>query len=447
MSTQNTPQNPHDDQSLEATATLTMHPERELIRPQGSKRHIEFAIKVQAPTVTAPSTRTPVQVSLVLDRSGSMSGEKIRIAKQTALLILRHLDERDRVAVTVFDDRIDVIQPATAVTPEQCAAVEQALQRVEARGSTALHEGWLKGCETIAGDGSPQTGDAVARCFLFTDGQANIGETDTERISTQATSIREKTGISTSTFGIGEDYNEHLLGPMAVAGDGQFHHIRTMADFVTALSGEIGDLLLVSIQNLRLEIEVKRGLTAEVISDFRHQASSARREVMTVSIGDLATAEERHVVVRFAFPRGDMAYQYPVRARLVWAAHGHQRTGEWQTVTFTHSSDADCDAEQPNRGALHYIGLAHAALATKRAIELQQRGELQLARDLLTAVTNRIAGYAEGDVDLIKAIQELRDLVEKMEYEGLSPMTSKEAYFKYQTRSRGQKYYRDDDNA
>jgi len=231
MSSHKNPSNPSADGSSNATVTLGMHADRTRIRPQGGKHHIAFDIAVSPSAVTEPSTRTPVQVALVLDRSGSMAGETIRIAKKTVQYVIDHLDERDRVAVTVFDDKIDVIQPAAPVTPELRSFVEQTLKQVDARGSTALHQGWLTGCESIASDGTEPASNAVSRCFLFTDGQANVGEQDPERIATQATAIREKTGISTSTFGIGDGYNEYLLGPMAVAGDGQFHHIRTMADF------------------------------------------------------------------------------------------------------------------------------------------------------------------------------------------------------------------------
>ena len=84
------------------------------------------------------------------------------------------------------------------------------LSRIDARGSTALHEAWLTGCRLIAPDRA-QTG-RLTRTFLLTDGLANVGLTDAEQIAVQAGEVRANAGIGTSTFGIGVDYDEGLLG-------------------------------------------------------------------------------------------------------------------------------------------------------------------------------------------------------------------------------------------
>src|ERR1051326_4097091 len=134
-----------------ATMTLKMQPERRLIREDGSFRHVDFHLQVN----TAPkndAARTPLTLALVLDRSGSMQGEKIEIAKQAALRVLDRLDERDQAALVVFDDRIDVIQAKAAVTPAIKASIRAALVQIEARANTALHEGWLTGCKAIASE-------------------------------------------------------------------------------------------------------------------------------------------------------------------------------------------------------------------------------------------------------------------------------------------------------
>src|ERR1051326_5027794 len=135
-----------------ATISLKMQPERRLIREDGSFRHVDFHVQVNQPTVKTEAARTPLTLALVLDRSGSMQGEKIKIAKQAALSVVDRLDERDQIAVVVFDDRIDVIQAKAAVTPAIKASIRAALVQIEARANTALHEGWLTGCKAIASE-------------------------------------------------------------------------------------------------------------------------------------------------------------------------------------------------------------------------------------------------------------------------------------------------------
>src|ERR1051326_3491530 len=134
------------------TINLKMQPERRLIREDGSFRHVDFHVQVQQAANKAKPERTPLTLALVLDRSGSMQGEKMQIAKQAALAVLDRLDERDQAAVVVFDDRIDVIQAKAAVTPAIKASIRAALVQIEARANTALHEGWLTGCKAIASE-------------------------------------------------------------------------------------------------------------------------------------------------------------------------------------------------------------------------------------------------------------------------------------------------------
>lgn len=201
-----------DQNSNEKNALLTLHarPERKFIRKSGDECAIDFHVRVGSTPERKESEREPLRLALVLDRSGSMQGEKLRIAKRAALAVLDQLNERDSVALVVFDDRIDVIQSAAPVTPKLKQQIQTALQRIDARANTALYEGWLTGCNAIVSDAGPSAGDALTRCFLLTDGIANVGVTDPERIASEAAGVREHTKISTSTFGIGQDYNESI---------------------------------------------------------------------------------------------------------------------------------------------------------------------------------------------------------------------------------------------
>ena len=205
----------------EPSVELIVRPERRLAHREGVARHIDFLVRIAATAPDAPTDRLPLSLALVLDRSGSMSGTKLGTAKAAALAVLDRLSERDTAAVVIFDDAIDTLQDATPMTAAAKARVREALSAINARGSTALHEGWLTGCQAITRD-DVLTGDRLARCFLLTDGLANVGQCDPELIAVDARGIRERTGITTSTFGIGVDYSEELLGPMAEGAAGSF---------------------------------------------------------------------------------------------------------------------------------------------------------------------------------------------------------------------------------
>ena len=425
-----------------AQITLRMRPERRLIQQDGGFRHSDFHLQVDQGAVRDSVQRTPVTVALVLDRSGSMQGEKIGIAKQAALAVLERLDEHDQAAVVVFDDRIEVIQAKALVTPTLKARVRAALSLIEARANTALHEGWLTGCKAIASERTPTADAGLSRCFLLTDGLANVGVTDPEQIASEAAGIREHAGIGTSTFGIGNDYNELLLAPMAVAGGGQFHHLRTAGEIAATFIGELGDLLAVAARQVRLEVETEPGTQLDLVSAYWANSSSASTLRSVIAIGDLLNGEERHVVARFGFPAQHGQDGRVVRARVLWVDDDGERSTDWQEVRFSYATNDACEREVHDPAVMHWVGLHQADRAHREAIKLSQAGDLRGAREELKKVATSISGYAGEDNELQASIAELTSVEQEMVNAPLAPAASKEMLFRHQNRSRGQKDHR-----
>lgn len=376
---------------------------------------------------------------MVIDRSGSMQGEKLATAKRAALAAVERLDERDRVAIVIYDNRIDVLQPAAPATAELKDRARAALETVEARGTTALHEGWLSGCHAIAADGAEE-GLALARCFLLTDGLANVGLTDPEQIATQAAGVRENAGVATSTFGIGADYDEGLLGPMAVAGGGQFHHLRTAQDIAATFLGELADLGAVVAGDVRLEVELPQGVAPDLVSQYwATPHAQGHAEHWVINIGDLLGGEERHVVVRFSLPAMGLLPGVTLRARAVWKGDTGTVAGEWQEVAFSYADDRDCDAEAHDPAVMHWVGLHHADRAQREATEASRRGNLGAARRTLSAVKDRIARYAGDDPDLRETLLRLDQVDLMVTHSPVDSLSAKELHYTALRRSRGQK--------
>jgi Ca-activated chloride channel family protein len=440
MSADGSTQDSGSHQTANVEVTLEALRDQRHIRPTDSHRHIAFVLRVTRST--SGEDRKPLTLALVVDRSGSMSGEPLATAKRTAITLADQLTEMDRIALVVFDDKIDVLQQLTSGTPETKANIRAALRDLRARGSTALHAGWLTGCDEIKVGREQGDIGGIARCLLLTDGQANVGEQDPEQIATQAADIQERWGVGTSTFGFGAHYNEHLLGPMAVAGSGQFYHIDTPKDITRAFSAEFTDMVMAAAIHTRLEFEVEPGMTVDVMSAYRQSDTSAQPSHYVIGIGELLAGEERPVVVRFGFPHEDRAFAYTVRARVIWSDGQQEWRSDWQEARFTHDLGAESASELYDPAAMHWIGLAYADRAVRIALEYYKHGEQALAVDFLAKTIEHLERYAGNDADLRAAIQEMIELKEHVGETSVSLMEAKQMYFRSQTRSRGKSDYR-----
>ena len=119
---------------------MNIQTDRALV-PAGSTAERFLAITITAPVRETKTDRPTVNVALVLDRSGSMAGRKIEMARKAVEHAVRLVNERDRLALICYDTEIDTLLGATAATPEAKELALSRLRQIDARGSTDLAEG------------------------------------------------------------------------------------------------------------------------------------------------------------------------------------------------------------------------------------------------------------------------------------------------------------------
>ena len=193
--------------------------------------------------------RTPLNLGLVVDRSGSMQGPKLREAKRCVIDLIKRMNPEDQVAVVQYDDHVDTVMPLSPV--EQVSSLVKDLVRgITANGGTDLHAGWLRGGEMLA----PTAGrDATCHVILLSDGQANRGIQTINRICEQVSALAEA-GVTTTTVGLGEDFNEELMTAMAQAGHGRAHYGERAIDLAETFDAEIGLLSQLQWRNIEMSI-------------------------------------------------------------------------------------------------------------------------------------------------------------------------------------------------
>jgi Ca-activated chloride channel family protein len=199
--------------------------------------------------------RAPMNIALVIDRSGSMSGYgRIENARRAAQMAVERLGRNDILSVVSYDDRIDVEVPATKVTsPER---IKERIERLTPRGSTAIHAGLLVGANEIR---KFKSSDRVNRIILLSDGLANVGPSKPSDFVSLGRELASE-GITVSTIGLGSGYNEDLMAGLARAADGSHAFVQESADLAGFLAREFDDALGIVGQQVEIIITLKDGV-------------------------------------------------------------------------------------------------------------------------------------------------------------------------------------------
>jgi Ca-activated chloride channel family protein len=389
--------------------TLRARSDRHLIR--STHRSERFVlVELEAPHSNQPTARDPLNIAFVLDRSGSMSGEKIALAREAVETAIERLLPTDTFAVVVYDDRIDVAVESTPASREAKANAIDRLRSIDARGSTNLSEGWLRGAEQVArthehlGAG----GRSVDRVLLLTDGLANAGITDPAELTRHASELRTR-GVTTSTFGVGEDFDEQLLQSMADAGGGHFYFIANAVQIVDQIASEVGELLAVVARDAVLEVTAPDGVGLAVggLSPFPIEERGNR---WLVRLGDLVAEQHLAVVLRVRFGYGQIGREVGVlvgvtdRDGALAAAGLSPVPLGWQ-----YADDAANDAQPRDRAVDRAVAGLFAARARQEAVRLNRLGSFAAAQQSVRTVAQRIQGYAGEDAGLGQIVAELRE--------------------------------------
>jgi Ca-activated chloride channel family protein len=335
---------------LSLSSTVVLTPRRTGLCT-GQDNTIDVLVRIQAPEAPAGhgAQRPPQALALVIDRSGSMAGRPLEEAKRCAEYVLGKLRPTDAVALVKFDNRVQRLWPAVALGDG--APQRAAIAGIHAGGNTNLHGGWKEGADALV----DVAGQGLKRVILLSDGQANEGVTDPAEIAAQSAAWVSK-GITTSTYGLGNSFNEELMVAMARAGAGNHYYGDTADDLMEPFQQELELLGNLCLRDLRLAATVPDGFSVEVVNQLPKTDTGWR-------LPDLAWGAEAWAVLRVTVPAGALPPVGQLCTVLRVAVMGQSLEGD--AISLERSG-----LSLPVMTSSAFGNLADDELVTRRLVEL-----------------------------------------------------------------------------
>lgn len=324
----------------------------------------------------AKDKRAPVNVAIVLDKSGSMQGDKLAKAKDAAIAAIERLGSDDIVAVVAYDSIVQVIVPATKLSDKQ--SVIQQVRRIEAGGSTALFAGVSKGADELRKFLSK---NCVNRVILLSDGLANVGPKSPAELGALGASLM-KESISVSTMGLGLDYNEDLMTKLALCSSGNHVFIEHADNLVRLFHHEFNDVLSVVAQEVAVEIRLAAGVRAVRVLNVEAEING--QQVIT-QLNQLYSEQEKYVMLEVEVPATRAGNSRDVAEVRISYANMQTKTTDRLTsavnANFT-ASLADVEAKL-NAPVCAAAVLQISNAQNKLATTLRDQGDVAGARKVL----------------------------------------------------------------
>lgn len=336
---------------------------------------INALVELAAPSAPALE-RPPLDIALVLDRSGSMEGRPLDSVRRAVLELLRVAGPDDRIAVVTFDTSVDVVLP---LEHHDANAVAGRVRAVHSGGSTNLSAGWLKGVEVLT---AGKRDKAIARVVILTDGHANAGVTERDALCTMVRGATDH-GITTSLIGFADGHDEELIASLADAGRGNDYWCAGPDQALNVFTAEFAGLASVVAQNLSIEVRPTVATAAfECLNEFDTTPVPGHDTYQVINIGDAYGDEVRRVALRFSLRPVSTTDEVLIAELVVrWASTvGSVALHELIIPVTVNSVSSDSGRPPADRYVVEHIASLEAADGRRRAIEAARDGRFDDAR-------------------------------------------------------------------
>ncbi len=395
---------------------------RSLVAPN-STSIADVLINFRGETDPQQTVRTPLNLSLVLDRSASMAGRPLKYAIAAAQKLVEYLTPEDILSVVIYDDRPSTIIPPQPVRDQK--AIQAKIGKIRSAGVTNLSGGWLMGCDHVK---SKQSLGKINRVLLLTDGQANRGITN-RQVLTKTASKKAEEGIITTTLGFGTSFNEDLLIDMAEAGGGNYYFIQSPDEAQEVFQIELESLVALVAQNLTVNVSLPDKVSlSKILNNYPNQVVNNNLEIV---LGDVYGTESKPLALELFLPAfkelgthqiATISYQY----QTIIAGEIKKKSNQIE-LEITVAPETEVNQDRANQQVQQETTKFRIASLKDEVIQLADRGNYQGGVEQLRQFIQDIKKKAlDQFFELAEEIEQLEYYAEKLENQQFDSASRKE---------------------
>jgi Ca-activated chloride channel family protein len=357
--------------------TLRVTPDRDYVYKAGPREVIvQVEVEGRKPD---DARRVPMNLAIVLDRSGSMEGAKIEKARQAAAMAVDKLNDDDVFSLVTYDNETNVlIEPQRVGNRDNREELKARIHRIQPGGSTALHAGVVLGARQVR---QKFEKERVNRVILLSDGIANVGPSRTSDLASLGRELRSD-GISVSTVGLGDDYNEDLMTALAEASNANYYYVKDAEKLPGIFAQELGASRSLLARSVVIRINAPEGVRLKEI--IGRPEIEVRDRIVEIKMPEFFGAEKRRFLVRCeadsnvadAIEAAQVELNY---ANADGAAAPAQRAAA--KVAFTDEQKKADDSIRPD--VAREQSIAQNRIAKEMAVKLADEGKAKDAAELL----------------------------------------------------------------
>jgi Ca-activated chloride channel family protein len=401
------------------------------ILPAGKKQRAIIKITLDSPKASKTRKRTLINLSIVLDRSGSMSGEKLEKAKEAAIEALRRLGPRDVFSLVVYDTNVETIVPAQNARNTEW--IERRIRTIHAGDSTALFGGVSQGVAEIRKNLKSRY---IHRIILLSDGLANVGPSTPADLGRLGSALI-KENISVTTVGVGTDYNEDLMTRLSQNSDANAYHVKESKDIPHIFTKELGNIANIIAKKVILNIECPEGVIPISIIG---REGRIRGKTIELYLNQLYGEQEKYALIEVEIPESRANEKKKIAtARISYQDAVTNKNKDILThVIALFSAKKEAVKSSINKEVQREYHINLSTINNDNAISLADQGRRKEAIEKFKKSIDKLkkVGKENKDEKLLKKAKELEKQAEILEEEGFTSKNRKAVrYDNYQQRN------------